>query len=92
MSTLDEQYAVMGKALDIFQQRNAVHQDAWKQDGAQGSLEHIRHKLIRMQQMIRFAETPFPVEQFVEEGLDLINYAAFAVRNVQDGRVLTPEI
>lgn len=94
-SERQEHQDVLDEAAELFDERDAIHHGAWKADGAQGSLEHIRHKLTRLRQLNRGGDDRMNREQedqFCEDALDLINYAVFAIRNVRDGRILTPDL
>lgn len=96
MDINDEQMDIFGEAFDLYQERNAVHRDLWKQDGVEGAVEHIRHKLARLKStMMTTRADELTLDQmkaqFTEDALDLINYTAFAIRNMRDGRIQIQE-
>ena len=92
-ASIDEHKAVLDEALDIYVERNSVHQDLWKQDGATGNLQHVRSKVLRViNQMGNVAlsdgeEQKLYLDQLVDDGLDAINYLAMLIRNAREGRL-----
>lgn len=73
-----QQALVLGEAYKVFTERNKKYKDLWKEYGAEDSALHIRSKLMRL--------TTTTVETEEDDGLDLINYAVFWIRNWRDGR------
>lgn len=88
------QMQVYHDAVAIFEARNAVHNDLWKSDGADGSIEHMRHKMARIRKirgdwdLIDGPDDEDFVEAMITEALDLLNYTVFMIRNLRDGRLL----
>jgi hypothetical protein len=92
-ASFDEQQAVMTAALDKFFERNGVHQDLWKEDGALGNIQHLKSKFHRVRQQTE-ALAALPMElrtqemldQLADDVSDLINYAGFLLRNAREER------
>jgi hypothetical protein len=80
--SIEEQNEILTRALLVYGARNRKYQDLWKKYGAKDQLLHIRSKFLRMKQGL---ETQATDEEIVEDALDLINYAAMVIRNVEDG-------
>jgi hypothetical protein len=74
----DKMYEVMGEALTIYYQRDQVHQGLWKSNTLEEGNHHITSKYKR------FVQDP---ATHIDDGLDLINYVAFQIVNVREGRV-----
>lgn len=81
-------------ATDKYVERNQQYRDLWKQDGVMGSLEHVRHKTSRVRWALElahedkglFSMTDSDIAQVEDDIIDLINYAAFTLRNLKGGR------
>ena len=77
---------VFWEALQIYRARHGRYGDAWTRYGWLDSLFHIRNKTTRMD----FEFYHHPPEDHAEalarldNPLDLINYAAFFIRNVRN--------
>lgn len=88
-----QQQSVLGRALAIFDERNKIHRDLWTEFGVDDALHHCGHKFARARSLSdRFAApaAAFDVEEFeqlidalTDSLLDLINYAAMAIRHVE---------
>lgn len=82
--TNQKQMRVYLRAFAKFIERNAEYYDLWREGGVQDSLFHCRHKLRRME-IMRLGEPGGNVGAvFADSAEDLINYAAFALRNLED--------
>lgn len=68
---------VLVEAFAIMVDREATHGGLWKQYGAADTAFHLKSKALRMANNL----------QNIDDGLDAINYAAFTVRNVREGRL-----
>jgi hypothetical protein len=77
------QLRVMLEAMCIYEEREAARGGLWKAAGAIDSAHHLRSKARR----IVFAVDAQP-EAVIDDGLDAVNYAVFAVRNVRAGRLV----
>jgi hypothetical protein len=77
------QLQVFIEAMHIYQEREASRGGLWKDAGAKDSAHHLGSKARR----ITFAVEHNKPEAVIDDGLDAINYAAFAVRNVRAGRI-----
>lgn len=78
------QLQVLLEAMHIYQEREAVRGGLWKMAGAKDSAHHLASKSRRVTYALDHA-TPDAV---IDDGLDAINYAAFAVRNVRARRIV----
>jgi hypothetical protein len=79
-----EQFRVLMEAFDVFMERNARYRDVWKGSGYRGSLFDLRKKITRMWSVF-WQGHPDEKAKECDDALDVINYAAFFVRNVRDG-------
>lgn len=81
--SIDAQKDVLDEALDKFVERNAVHQDLWKQDDLAGIAQSIKSKSLRI--VAQAVDAQPNVEQMQDDALDLINYAGFLLRKCRGG-------
>lgn len=79
----------MRRALDIFTQRNRVHQNLWKQYGALDNVNHAKSKFLRIRQLV---ERKAPAEEIIAEVNDLVNYAIFIGICVEEGNYGTEDL
>lgn len=68
---------VLLEAFDIMVEREAQHGALWKEYGASDTAFHLKSKALRLLNNL----------ENIDDGLDAINYAAFTVRNVREGRL-----
>lgn len=74
------------EALEVFRKRNAVYHDAWKRSGWRGLMFDIRKKVERAWDALWDADpTPSGEPNDVDDLLDMINYAACAMRAIREG-------
>lgn len=91
ISTSHEQQAsVLDRALAIFDERNRLRLDVWAQFDEDDALFHIKSKLARLESLSGQMfyknddrEGPGVREAFIDDALDIINYAVFAVRHAE---------
>jgi hypothetical protein len=83
MEDRDDQMHVFLDAYDIYKERNAVRQDAWRDAGWKGQLVEMRKKLDRLWAVWRRDGT-VTTEKDIDEALDLINATAFFIRCVRE--------
>jgi hypothetical protein len=92
-----EHRRVLDEAMTIFVQRSKVRGQMWIDFPPSDKLREIRERLHRMEnlyQQVRFEDTmpgpehPYDVELNVlaEDAIDLINYAAFFVKQLRRGQ------
>jgi hypothetical protein len=79
------------ECMRVFIERNAVHNDAWKEYGAEDSAGHCRSKALRVKhhadKMAGWDGIPAELKaEALDDGRDLVNYGVFFVRNVLAGR------
>jgi len=72
------QFLVLMEALELFRVRDPHHKSLWKEYGASDTAFHCKSKALRL--------NVAPPEH-LDDALDLINYAAFTIRNVREGRL-----
>lgn len=72
---------VLERALEVYKQRSEVYGDRnWKREGWRGALFNLRRKVERAWDVLwNGAHT----EDAIDDLLDVINYAAFAIRGVE---------
>lgn len=73
-----EQLEVFMEAFELFMVRDQHHKSLWKEYGASDTAHHCKSKAMRL--------NVEPAEH-LDDAYDLINYAAFTVRNVKEGRL-----
>ena len=78
-----KQMRVMLRAFAIFIERNASYRDLWREGGVQDSINHCRSKLRRME-ILKLSNDTTMRTLFEDSALDLINFTAFALRNLED--------
>lgn len=85
--TMLQQLATFIRALQVFQERNAVYGDLWAQQPLSDSVHHIYHKQQRLEKLEpKIHETPLAevppdlMKAALDTALDCINYAAFFAR------------
>jgi hypothetical protein len=78
------QLGVMNEALLIFQERERSRGGLWMQTGYPDSALHIKSKALRLNQAVAMGAAEG--EEAIDEALDVINYAAFYVRNARASR------
>ena len=83
-ATEAEQLLVLQEAFEKFQERNKKYKDLWKKGGWRDSAHHIRSKSERIVHLLSEPSDDSDAELFIEDAIDLINYAAFFVRNVRE--------
>lgn len=77
------QLQTLSEAMFIYQERERARGGLWKQAGAFDSAHHLQSKARR----VTFAIEHGKLEAVIDDGLDAVNYAAFAVRNVRAERI-----
>ena len=82
--TDEEQLLVLQEAFEKFQERNKKYKDLWKKGGWLDSAHHIRSKSERIVNLLSTGATLEEAELHIEDAVDLINYAAFFIRNVRE--------
>jgi hypothetical protein len=75
------QMRVLLEAFDIYLERDKRYKGVWKGSGYLGSLFDLRKKITRAWQVFWVGEG----DGNIDDGLDIINFAAFFVRNVRSG-------
>lgn len=96
MDSEEMQGSIFDRALAKFDERNEVRRDLWAEFDEADALHHARSKVARLQAMIKTPPwsdglddeaislvRPELREEFVDDALDLINYAAFAIRHAE---------
>lgn len=78
--SMAEQMLTMMSALEIFQERDKRYKGLWRGDGAMDSAMHVHSKAARVRQ----AGLDGPPAA-LDDAHDIINYAAFYIRNAQEG-------
>jgi len=77
-SNMEGQFEVLMEAFALFMERDPHHKSLWKEYGASDTAFHCKSKALRL--------NVAPPEH-LDDALDLINYAAFTIRNVREGRL-----
>ena len=78
-----DQLLVLQEAFEKFQERNGKYKDLWKKGGWPDSAHHIRSKSERIVNAVTTGATLEEAELYIEDAIDLVNYAVFFVRNVR---------
>ena len=90
LQSLDRQKEVFAEAMRIYAMRNTRYKDNWRRFGWRGCLFRVRERAERAWDDLFWAELPETdyskfSEAHVDDLLDLINLAAFAVRAIREG-------
>lgn len=80
---IDEHIAVFERQMELYVERDTLHQGLWKDYGAADNMLHIRSKFLRAQGLSQRGEHGAAIKELE----DLINYSAFFIRNVRAGRL-----
>lgn len=80
--TMRAQMSILMQAMSIFQDRERTRQEVWKEYGPADKAMHIRSKAARIAKITELDDVDN--RDGVDEALDLINYAAFYVRQVEE--------
>lgn len=84
--TEDQHLEVLEAAFHIFESRNNVRGDLWAESPIDKQLEMAQEKIKRIIRNYHGLEEPIDVEVAIDDGLDAINFLAFAVR-IMTGKV-----
>lgn len=88
---LDDSYLghlnVMCEALVVHGERSAAYGDHWRENGALDNLNHGIRKLRRQRAILEAGSGEGFAKGGDDDAIDAINYAAFAVRNMRNGRI-----
>lgn len=80
-----EQLRIFVEALGIYADRDAARGEAWREFGTEDKAHHIRSKAARISAGIgRVNIGSIKITDLVDEALDIINYAAFFVRQARE--------
>lgn len=80
---IDAHVAVLERIMELYVERDELHDALWKEYGAADNILHVRSKFLRMESLAKRGR----FENALIEAEDLINYALFFIRNVQEGRL-----
>lgn len=83
-----DQLMVFIRSMRLFEERNKKYGDLWKEYGWRGNLLHVQSKAARVRKVWWDQATQPPGDQDLDDAFDLINYAAFFIRNVEEGNEL----
>jgi hypothetical protein len=73
-----EHMALFLVMMNLYDGKNAIHNDTWQRYGWRDSLMHMRSKLKRTEQQFEQSAPP----NDVDDPMDLINYTMFFLRNL----------
>lgn len=80
-----DQLRVLMRAMHIFTERNTLRQDLWREDGIIGCAMQCKSKALRLMQNAHAPNVPLAdPDEAIDDGLDLINYAAFFIRSTDE--------
>ncbi len=85
-STNLTQLNVLVEALQIFETRK-IYGDVWRKYGALSNLLSVARKADRLMEIFWHGPGELDHKSSVDDAYDLINYAAFFIRNVTDGNL-----
>lgn len=80
-----EQLSFFVEAMALYDVRGKKYGEAWKSYGAQDCMFHVRSKYARLSAQIERIILDSDVE--LDDGIDMINYVVFAMRNALAGNV-----
>lgn len=85
---LDDYKDILLEAKEIYKERNAVRGNIWRDFSARTHLMHLRSKLARIEYAMGQDPTQADLANaIIDDSLDLINYAAFLVVQVREGKL-----
>ena len=76
-----QQASVLGRALNIFEDRSRVRGDLWARHDAEAHLRMAEEKLARVRHNLHDLE-PIDQDALVDDALDCINFCVFIIREV----------
>ena len=77
-----EQMAVFLDCMNLFQERNSKYGDMWKEYVWRGNMLNVQSKAARVRKVWWDSKDPYGNNMDCDDAYDLINYAAFFIRNV----------
>lgn len=77
-----KQLNVLLEALKIYDSR-AIYGDVWRRYGWLSNLLSVARKVDRLMQLFWFGDGKLDHKEALDDAYDLINYAAFFIRNVE---------
>lgn len=77
-----QQFSFFLEAMNLYDLRGRKYGDAWKAYGFTDSMFHVRSKAARLQAVGANPEAG----HCLDDGIDLLNYTVFAMRNALEGR------
>ena len=86
-----EQANVFAEAMEIYEERSAARGQLWKEFDERDAAVHIRSKAARLYVAVENPDADGADAEALDSALDLINYAAFAVRHIRN-RSLRPSV
>jgi hypothetical protein len=89
-----DQLKVYLEAFEIYQDRNTIRGDLWMKADIRDSLQHVRSKLLRaenMAQVRRQDPQRYSQPEMKDSCLDGINFFAFSLQHSRAGRFGGPE-
>ena len=85
VESLRQQAIVLDKALLIFEERNRIRGDLWRESGPQRNIDMAKQKLARLERSLELGNgKPIDEEAFLDDALDCINFTAFVIRHFTD--------
>jgi hypothetical protein len=79
-----KQFGVLMDAFEIFLERNKDRQDLWREAGWEDSALHVKSKGMRVGQAAILDSLRVNPGVRLDDAYDVINYAAFFIRNILD--------
>lgn len=76
---------IFTKALQIYEDRNNLYHDNWRRFGWRGCMFRIRERSERAWDALWDAPAANPPQEIVDDLLDLMNFAAFCIRAIEEG-------
>jgi ribosomal protein L20 len=76
---------VLYRAHEIYTERNTTYRDMWRTYGSRGALFQMRCAAERAFRKLWSPKILPATSQHVDDLLDTINYAVFAIINLEDG-------
>jgi hypothetical protein len=85
MDSEEAQRSVMRRAVMIHVERNKLYHDNWRRFGWRGCLFRLRERTERAWDGLWDAPAQEPPLEIVDDLLDLINFAAYTIRAIEEG-------
>lgn len=80
---------VLLEAMELFKGRSAMRGDMWRRFPASDKIRELRERVSRIEVARNFQRDPETTRRTIrEDAVDIINYAAFLIKQIDEGAEL----